>query len=423
MSRRPAICYAAPGHTLLGTSGATRNILSVAEALSNWADVTVAFRSIREPVASPKFKVVAIDPGFEPAGAAIKDDVAARGLNVFAHMAYLRKLRGFAKQSGRMYDLVFEKGWRLSGFLSAAFCSRGVPSVIVENDVRYWNEPVENLRAIAKYGMHGVAQGLAGFCSRRTPLVIAETEQLKAMLIANRALAPECIEVVELAVNHKVFRPLSQSSCREMLKIEPAALMLLYVGGMDSYHDLAPIITALAQIRVPSLELHVVGDGANRSRYEALAGGARVPIRFYGEVPNHRVPEFIAAADLCLAPYRTSAFPSGAVYFSTMKIPEYMACGRPVASVPSGHIEKLIKDQVSGFLFPNEAGSWVSFLETLPSRERLAEMGLAAARAVESMTWEKTAVRYLEACQKLTTRQLLPTTPDAALGSSFSLGT
>ena len=420
MIRRPSVCYAAPGHTLLGTSGATRNILSVARALSSWADVTVAFRSIREPIKSDNFKVIAIEPEFE-AGPQITDDIAARGLNIFTHMAYLRKLRSFSKQSANLYDLVLEKGWRLSGFLSSAFRGCGVPSVVIENDVRYWNEPIGSVRAIAKYGAHGIAQSLAGFCSRRTPLVIAETEELKSMLIAKRALAPECIEVVGLGVDHDLFHPLDQASSRKILEIEPAALILLYVGGMDSYHDLAPILTALAQIRVPSLELHIVGDGMDRSRYEALANGARVPIRFHGKVPNHRVPQFIAAADLCLAPYRTSAFPDGSVYFSTMKIPEYMAGARPVVSVPSGHINKLIEDQASGFLFPNNADSWVGFLKSLPSRERLHEMGAAAAWAVESMTWEKTAARYLEVCQRLTVRQLLPPGKFEVRGSKFEV--
>jgi glycosyltransferase involved in cell wall biosynthesis len=418
MSRRPSVCYAAPGHTLLGTSGATRNILSVAGALSSWADVTVAFRSIREPVKSNNFKVIAIEPELE-LGSDINDDIAARGLNVFAHMAYLGKLRSFSKQSASLYDLVFEKGWRLSGFLSSAFRGRGVASVVVENDVRYWNEPIGSARAIAKYGAHGVAQTVAAFCSRRTPLVIAETEELKSMLIAKRALAPECIEVVGLGVDHNLFHPLDQLSSRKILEIEPTALVLLYVGGMDSYHDLAPILTALAQIRVPSLELLIVGDGKDRKRYEAIATSARIPIRFYGNVPNYRVPQFIAAADMCLAPYRTSAFPNGSVYFSTMKIPEYMACARPVVSVPSGHIKDLIKDQVSGFLFPNDTASWVGFLKTLPSRESLHGMGAVAARTVESMTWEKTAIRYLEVCQKLTSHQLLPLKKFDVRGSKF----
>jgi len=418
MSQRPSLCYAAPGHALLSTSGSTRNVLSLAQALSRWADVTVAFRSIREPIRSDSFKMIAIEPESESALGG-KDDVAARGLNVFAHASYLRTLSNFATQSAHSYDLVLEKGWRLSGFLSSAFRRQGVPSVLVETDVRYWSESVGSVRSMAKYGAHWTAQCLAGFYSRRIPAIIAETDELKTMLVTQRGVSAECIEVVGLGVDHELFRPLDQASCRNLLGIKPGTFVLLYVGGMDAYHDVGPVIDALARIRVPFLELHLVGDGEFRGANEARARHARVPIRFHGQVPHERVPQFIAAADLCLAPYRVTAFPNQSVSFSTLKIPEYMSCGRPVVSVPSGHIKKLIEDQVSGFLLPNDMPSWVAFLKKLPSRERLDQMGRCASRAVESMSWGKTAERYLEVCQKLTARQLLPSKPGADRGDKY----
>src|SRR5262249_12579477 len=43
------------------------------------------------------------------------------------------------------------------------------------------------------------------------------------------------------------------------------------------------------------------------------------------------------------------------------------------------------------------------------SREKLMEMGKAAARGVESSTWEKIAAQYLDVSQKLTTPELLST--------------
>ena len=422
MSDRPSVCYAAPGHALLSTSGTTRNMLSLAKALSRWADVTVAFRSIRQPIQCDNFKMIAIDSEPEIPSER-KDDVAARGLNVFAHMSYLRKLSDFSRQSAPSYDLVFEKGWRLSGFLSSACRRQGVPGVLVENDVHYWSESIGSAGAVAKYGAHRAAQCLARFYSRRIPLVIAETDELKNMLVAERGVRPECIEVVGLGVDHELFHPLDQASCRDVLGIPPQAFVLLYVGGMDNYHDVGPVIDALARVRVPGLELHLVGDGEFRGAYEARSRYARVPVRFHGQVPHDRVPKFIAAADLCLAPYRVNAFPNELVSFSTLKIPEYMACARPVASVPSGHIKRLIDDRVSGFLFSNDVPSWVTFLETLPSREKLKKMGAAAARAVESVTWEKTAARYLEVCQKLTVQQLLPMNTGLDFETPCSIGT
>ena len=222
------------------------------------------------------------------------------------------------------------------------------------------------------------------------------------MLVEHRGLAPERIEVVGLGVDHAMFRPMDQQSARKSLKISPDAILLLYVGGMDEYHDLEPVIEALTSNRLPSVELHVVGDGEYRARCEEKAQRAQIQSQFHGHVPHSIVPRYIAAADLCIAPYRTSAFHNGLFPFSTLKIPEYMACGRPVVSVPSGPIQRLVEDRVSGFLFPNDVSSWRSFLKMLPSREQLASMGAAAARAVESLGWEKTAMRYLEVCERLT---------------------
>ena len=78
-----------------------------------------------------------------------------------------------------------------------------------------------------------------------------------------------------------------------------------------------------------------------------------------------------------------------------------MACARPVISVPSGHILRLVEDRRTGFLFANEASAWAAFLETLPSRERLAAMGMAAAEAVAPFSWERTAAGYLEVAREV----------------------
>jgi glycosyltransferase involved in cell wall biosynthesis len=375
-------------------------MLSLAAALSQWADVTVAFRNSREAVATEKFQVITIEPQMASADQ-VQDDVAARGLNPFPHLSYLRTLRGFARQWASSFDVVLEKGWRLSGWLLAAFRRQGVSGVLVENDVRYWSEPLRDFRTIARYMLHKTAHGLTGFSSRRVPLIIAETRELKTMLVQQRGIAPERIEVIGLGVDHALFHPMDQMVVRQALGMGRDTHILLYVGGMDIYHDLGPVLDALAQVRGPSLELHLVGDGEYRMQYEAKARQAHMPVRFYGRVPHDRIPEFIAAADVCLAPYQPRAFHHGLVPFSTLKIPEYMACGRPVISVPSGHIQTLIEDQITGFLFPNDVAAWRTFLEALPTRQRLEDMGRAAAQAVASLSWERTAARYLEVSQRL----------------------
>ncbi|MGH8223396.1 MAG: glycosyltransferase, partial [Woeseiaceae bacterium] len=229
---RARLCYAAPGHSLLTTAGSTRNILAAAAALAEWVDVTVAFRDFGEPPAAGVWRTIAIDPSQAPATSA-RDDVAARGLNPLQHGRFLGTLRRFAADSAGKYDVVLEKGWRLSGYLAREFMRRGTPAVLIENDARCWNEPRRDLRSWARYAAHLAAQRIASRCSRSLPLVIAETEDLKSALIAERHLEAERVKVVALGVDHGMFRPLPRDAARAELGLSSDALIMLYVGGMD----------------------------------------------------------------------------------------------------------------------------------------------------------------------------------------------
>ena len=395
MTSRLSICYAAPGHTLLSSAGSTRNILAVADALSEWADVTVAFRRVAEPFHSDNFTVIAMDAAGDDGGEA-RDDVAARGLNPMSHWRFMRTLRNFAAKSRTSYDLVFEKGWRLSGYLARTFVEQGVPAVLVENDARWWSEPLRDPRTIARFVMHSAAQRLAGRYSRTLPLIIVETEELKTALAVQRGVDPARVRVVTLGVDHSLFAPMSQQTARDRLGISTEVLVMLYVGGMDQYHDLSPLLFALASKSPAGLEVHLVGDGDYRNRYEALADGLTTPVLFHGQVDHEQVPTYISAADVCLAPYRIQEFYAGQVSFSTLKIPEYMACGRPVISVPSGNILNLVEHAASGLLFPNEPDHWLDLFNELPTREQFAEMGIAAAPGAARFDWSTTARNYLE---------------------------
>jgi glycosyltransferase involved in cell wall biosynthesis len=174
---------------------------------------------------------------------------------------------------------------------------------------------------------------------------------------------------------------------------------LTYVGVLDWTHNLEPVIRGLAAPCSAKIELQVVGDGARRGEYEAMARHCPQVVRFHGKVPHTEVPWHIAAADLCLAPYDAAAFASGELGYSTMKVPEYLSVGRPVVSVPSGRIRSLITQGRNGFLFANEPTQWREFLGALPSRTELAGMGVAAA-AMQQPTWESTARAYYDLCRK-----------------------
>ena len=131
-----------------------------AAALGQWADVTVAFRSLREPLTPAGFDLMTIDPpGLGSTRPATTSRSAASIPGRICPILYW----GFAAKWANAFDLLFEKGWRLSGVLLAAFRRHGVPGILIENDVRHWGEPIGDLRTLIRYGLHGATQLISGF--------------------------------------------------------------------------------------------------------------------------------------------------------------------------------------------------------------------------------------------------------------------
>ena len=130
-----------------------------------------------------------------------------------------------------------------------------------------------------------------------------------------------------------------------------------------------------------------------------MSGTGSERIRFHGRIPHTDVPRFIAAADLCLAPYAPSWFPSGEVGYSTLKVREYLSSGRPVATVPSGVLTTLVHPGENGFLVDNRVEDWRRLLQELPSREILDQLGENAART-RLDDWQMVAAKYLMACRE-----------------------
>jgi D-inositol-3-phosphate glycosyltransferase len=136
---------------------------------------------------------------------------------------------------------------------------------------------------------------------------VAETAELRAALIERWRLAADRIEVIGLGVDRDLFRPLDRTESRRRLDIPEQAMVLMYIGALDRIHDLRPVIDAILKVENPSLRLHVVGDGVLADDLRAAARGNQ-RITFHGRVAHREVPTYIAAADLCIAPYDATAF-------------------------------------------------------------------------------------------------------------------
>lgn len=397
MSDRLRVCYLVPGHRLVPSAGPSRNVLSMSAELARLADVTVAFSDGVEG-APPGVRALEIAPEMRAERSGVVDDAALRGIGYASFVAYLRSLRRFVARTTDMFDVVLEKGWLLSGYASARYRAAGIPAIPVENLVQVKSSSAS--RSLMKGLKQTVGRHVSGRYIAGSVRVIAETGALREAIAECHGVDPARIDVVELGVDRDRFRPADRDEARRRLGIDPGETVLLYVGVLDRIHDLDPVIRALASTPVPTLE--VVGDGSMARRYRDVAAEAGVAdrVRFRGGVAHDEVPRWIAAADVCVAPYDPTAFYNDQVPYSTLKIRECLAAGRPVVSVRSGSIPELVRDGETGMLVEHGAEGWRAAVSALPDRSTLRRMGERAA-ADRPRGWDDVAADYLGVCESV----------------------
>jgi glycosyltransferase involved in cell wall biosynthesis len=124
-------------------------------------------------------------------------------------------------------------------------------------------------------------------------------------------------------------------------------------------------------------------------------------VTFVGFTPNGSLPLYQAAADILLMPYSQSIMgssgtaDSGAVA-SPMKMFEYMATGRAIASSYLPVIREVLNEKNAVFCKPDDITSWKSALEQLLKDENLREaLGKQAKQEAQGYTWLARAQRIM----------------------------
>ena len=116
-------------------------------------------------------------------------------------------------------------------------------------------------------------------------------------------------------------------------------------------------------------------------------------VTFVGFIPNGSLPMYQAAADILLMPYSQSIMGSSgtadsAAVASPMKMFEYMATGRAIASAYLPVLREVLNENNAVFCKPDDIPSWRSVLERLLKDENLRDqLGSQARHDVQGYTW------------------------------------
>lgn len=191
----------------------------------------------------------------------------------------------------------------------------------------------------------------------------------------------------------------------------PAALpMVVFLGSFRSWHGVLDAVRAggilLEQGR--DCRFRFIGDGPQRAAAERMAERWPDRFTFTGAVPYDQVPALLADADVAVAPFDTAAHPAlraAGFFWSPLKVFEYMAAALPVVTIDIPPLNRIIRHEVDGLLYPEGdiaalAAAIARLLDQPAEARAMGEQGRA--RVTAHFSWE----RHCEELERVMTEML-----------------
>lgn len=204
--------------------------------------------------------------------------------------------------------------------------------------------------------------------------MVVTTSRAQRDYFAPRLRASEVIPNGITRSEFEALAPGEKERCRE-----PGAPRLCYVGMFGFMHGLRLLLDVAEQL--PDAELHLYGDGPERSALEGEAQLRRLSnVRFHGHVGKAQVIAAYREADVLLAPLRDHA-----VFrmIQPAKIWEYLATGCPVVHAGSGETAGIMTAEELGWVV--EPGSAYAIAAAV--RSILADRAVAQKVALRARSW------------------------------------
>jgi glycosyltransferase involved in cell wall biosynthesis len=268
----------------------------------------------------------------------------------------------------------------------------GCPYVLFVNGL-----PAEELQGV--WGWARMRAGLTAALRRAAQgaaAVVSICAEIPNWMQTTWGIPAERCHVIRNGVDAAQFHPEDVVQARRALGLEQAGPYVGFVGGFFPWHGLEVLVEAVpAVLRVrPRVRFLLVGDGQTRRALEARVRelGLEQAVRFPGRVRYEEVPRWIAACDLCLVLHRPTRFYPG----DSMKLWEYLACGRPVVATAGVGYGDLVEALGCGQSVKPEdpvdlANGLLRLLDDPAGWARMGERGRAA--VVQTHTWDARAAQ------------------------------
>ncbi len=180
------------------------------------------------------------------------------------------------------------------------------------------------LRGLLSYGLC--------LASRKATALVSVCPELLIGLGKLEPIGTKRCVVIRNGVDSDHFFPQPQEQIKAELGLTAQGPYIAFVGGFFPWHGLDTLVEAIAVVveSFPTVQCLMVGDGQTKRALEEQVQRLQLSahVQFIGRVDFDMVPKWIAASDVCVVLHRqTRSYPG-----DSMKLWEYLACGRPVVA-------------------------------------------------------------------------------------------
>ena len=244
------------------------------------------------------------------------------------------------------------------------------------------------------------------FNYRHCDRIVSVTDKLRDELVRLYSVPEGKVYVINNGANTDIFKPLDSEQAKAELQLENSKKYVCFVGHLAAWQGVEFLIHASPLIleKCPDARFLIIGDGVMKDKLLEITSelGLSEKFTFTGRIAYERVPLYINAADVCVAPFIKER--NSKIGLSALKTYEYLACGKPIVASSIPGVKDLIESSGGGISVtpenPEELAAAV--VRLLSDEDTRTAMGKKGRRyVVENHSWDGVAKKILQICRNI----------------------
>ncbi len=210
---------------------------------------------------------------------------------------------------------------------------------------------------------------------------------------ANR-IKTENTSIVSNGVDESIFNNTYDGTIIQK-KYNLTSPIVCFIGALEYWIDYDSFFQSISMLResYPTINCLLIGPsrhyGLDKVKQLATKYGLLNHIIFTGLIPYREIPFYICASDICILPFASNYLTHCII---PMKLFEYLACERPVISVPLAGVKSIAKNTIFYAKKPEELRNRIQFI--LSNQEKTNKKIELGRELVKKYSWKELSKEY-----------------------------